>query len=80
MPIFEFKCLDCDKYVEILVLKKEETIEMTCPGCGSENLERILSATSYAMGPGAGEQKAATQTRTCSTGSCTTYDIPGHSR
>lgn len=80
MPIFEFKCLDCEKYIEILVMTKDEAVEMKCPQCGSENLERILSATSYAMGPGAGDQRASTKTRNCSTGSCTTYDIPGHSR
>ena len=30
MPIFEFKCLDCDKYMEILVMNKQEEMEMAC--------------------------------------------------
>ena len=35
MPIFEFKCLDCDKYVEILVMNKQEEMELACSNCGS---------------------------------------------
>lgn len=81
MPIYEFKCLDCNKYIEILVMNKDEEIELKCPDCGSGNLERILSSTSHVMGAGSGsDQKATTRTRNCSTGSCTTYDIPGYSR
>ena len=81
MPIYEFKCMDCDKYIEILVMNKDEEVEMKCPDCGSMNLERILSHTSHVMGFGSGDGQGATaKTRNCSTGSCTTYDIPGHSR
>jgi putative FmdB family regulatory protein len=83
MPIFEFKCMDCDEYQEILVMNKQEEVEIACPQCGSGNLERILSATSHAIsgsGSGqAGKSGASTQTRTCSSGSCTTYTIPGPS-
>ena len=81
MPIFEFKCLDCDEYLEILVMNKQEEVEIACPKCGSGNLERILSSTSHTVaGGGSGEPAgsgASTQTRTCSSGSCTTYTIPG---
>ena len=81
MPIFEFKCQDCDEYMEILVMNKQEEVEMACSKCGSGNLERILSATSHTVaGGGAGQgapSGASTQTRTCSSGSCTTYTIPG---
>ncbi len=82
MPIYEFKCMKCDEFIEILVMNKRDEVEMRCPKCNSENLERILSSTSYNMGsPSEGGQKGvSTQTRTCSGGSCTTYDIPGPSR
>ncbi|MBW2593297.1 MAG: zinc ribbon domain-containing protein [Deltaproteobacteria bacterium] len=81
MPIYEFKCRDCDKYIEILVINKDEEIEMKCSDCGSMNLERILSSTSHVMGIGPAEGRGATaKTRNCSSGSCTTYDIPGYSR
>ena len=81
MPIFEFKCMDCDQYMELLVMNKQDEIEMVCSHCGSENLERILSTTNHAIaggGSGASANSGATsQTRTCSSGSCTTYTIPG---
>jgi putative FmdB family regulatory protein len=81
MPIFEFRCLSCNECFEILVLKKKEEVEARCPKCDSEDFERVLSKTCYAMAPGSGKSSApAAQTRTCSSGSCTTWDIPGHSR
>jgi len=81
MPIYEYKCLKCQEYFELLVMSQDEELELKCPKCGSEDFERIISTTSYAMGSGSGSsQKAGVKTRTCSTGTCTTYDIPGPSR
>ncbi|PIE67174.1 MAG: FmdB family transcriptional regulator [Deltaproteobacteria bacterium] len=78
MPIYEFKCMDCDQYNERLIMKKEDEIEMVCTHCGSGNLERILSRTSHTVaGNGGGGNGVSAQTRTCSSGSCTTYTIPG---
>ena len=81
MPIYEFKCLKCEEYIEILVMgTKDDSVEMKCAKCGSDELERILSSTAYAMGDGSSKPKASAQTRTCSGGSCTTWELPGHSR
>lgn len=82
MPIFEFKCLKCQEYMEILVMGvNDDQVEMKCSKCGSEALERIMSTTNFNMAPGvAAKSQAATQTRTCSSGSCTTWNLPGHSR
>ncbi len=81
MPIYEFKCMACDNYIEILVMNKDEKVEMKCPDCGSMDLERILSNTSHVMGIGSGNGQVGTaKTHNCSSGSCTTYDIPGYSR
>lgn len=77
MPIYEFRCLKCNECFELLVINKEETVETVCPACKSENFERIMSTTSYAIGNGSGASLPSGQTRTCSSGSCTTYDIPG---
>lgn len=79
MPIYEFKCLDCEEYIELLVMNSDEQVELKCPQCNSRELERILSTTSYAMGSGKG-QKVSSQTKSCSAGSCTTWDIPGPTR
>jgi putative FmdB family regulatory protein len=82
MPIYEFKCLKCQECTEILIMgAKDNQVEMSCKHCGSEDLERILSSTSYAMAPGgSGSSQASTQSRSCSSGSCTTWNLPGHSR
>ena len=81
MPIYEFKCLKCEEFIELLFRNQDEEIEIKCPSCESEDLERVLSATSYSMGDGSQTTKRVTsQTKTCSAGSCTTYDIPGPTR
>ena len=81
MPIYEFKCLKCQEYFELLVMSQDEELELRCPKCGFENFERIISTTNYAMSSGSGpSQKVSAKTRNCSTGTCTTYDIPGLSK
>lgn len=78
MPIYEFKCLKCEECFELLVMNKQENIEMQCPKCDSNNLERILSSTNYSFGGSSGgQQGGSSKTRTCPSGSCTTYEIPG---
>ncbi|MFH2066423.1 MAG: zinc ribbon domain-containing protein [Pseudomonadota bacterium] len=81
MPIYEFKCLKCEEFFEMLVMGNAEQNTMQCPKCKSEDFERVLSTTNYSMpggGSSAGTAKGAgAQTRTCSSGSCTTYNIPG---
>jgi len=81
MPIYEFKCLECNDCLELLVMNSEDVVDLKCKSCNSRELERIISSTSYAMGSSTGESTGVTsQSRACSGGSCTTYDIPGHSR
>jgi putative FmdB family regulatory protein len=81
MPIYEFRCLSCNECFEILVMKKDEEVAANCPKCGSEEFERVMSRACVAVSPSAGQGSGASaKTRTCSGGSCTTWDIPGHSR
>ncbi len=78
MPLYEFKCLKCNEFFEVLVMRQDEQVEMKCPQCKSSEFERVLSTTSYSMSSGEGYRDVPkAQTRTCSGGSCTTYDIPG---
>jgi len=81
MPIYEFKCLKCQEFFELLVINNDDEAKLQCPKCNSKEFERVLSATNFATGNGTGEnQGPAATTRTCSSGSCTTYDIPGPTR
>ncbi|MDM8515516.1 zinc ribbon domain-containing protein [Desulfobacterales bacterium HSG16] len=80
MPIYEFKCSKCEEFFELLFISGSDDADMKCPKCDSEAFERVLSSTNYAMGAASGNGQssgASTQTRKCSGGSCTTYNIPG---
>lgn len=77
MPIYEFKCMDCNEVFEVLSLSSDETVTMECKKCKSPHIERILSVTSYAVGSMEKSPGVSSQTRNCSTGSCTTWDVPG---
>jgi putative FmdB family regulatory protein len=82
MPIFEFKCLKCEAFMEVLVVgSSDEQVPMRCKECGSEELERVISATNFSMAVGSGHKSGPSATsRTCSSGSCTTWSLPGHSK
>lgn len=78
MPIYEFRCCECQHLFELLILAEEQDVEMKCPRCESENFERLLSASNYCMSAkSTGSSGPKTQTRNCPGGSCTTYEIPG---
>lgn len=79
MPIYEFKCLGCGQIFELLKLKKEdEKSGMKCPKCKSDEVERILSSVSFiASGDG---KKSKHAVKSCGSGSCASFEIPGPKR
>lgn len=48
MPIFELECLNCGHTGEVLVLDSNAPIQ--CPGCGSDQTRKLISATSSLTG------------------------------
>lgn len=77
MPIFEFRCVECGNVFEKIFLPSDAEVDMQCPECKSDALERVVSRTSHIMARGAGEKPKLT-TRSCASGgSCMTLDIPG---
>ncbi len=42
MPIYEYKCSECDTCFEELVFSRDET--PPCPHCGSTVVEKLMSA------------------------------------
>ena len=58
MPIYDFKCQECDTVSEILFRSGDDQT-VHCPDCGSINMEKLISS-SYVV-------KAGSQTsgRTC---------------
>ena len=83
MPIYEFKCTQCEEFFEVIVMGSGDDKEIDCPKCKSKEFQRVVSTTNYAMG-NSGSGSAATgvhtQERTCSGGSCKTYTVPGETR
>ncbi len=82
MPIYEFKCMKCEEFIELLVMSKNDEDELKCPKCGGQSFERVMSRTNFNMtGSPSGSRACSADSgkleRTCSSGSCTTYTVPG---
>jgi putative FmdB family regulatory protein len=43
MPIYEFRCQDCRRISDFLILNLQENFTPVCKQCGSASMERILS-------------------------------------
>ena len=74
MPIYDFRCRDCGRVSEILV-RGAEGEPPQCTGCGSENMERLISA-SYMIrmdAPKSGTTCCGREER-CETPPCSTGD------
>ncbi len=56
MPVYEYRCNNCEEQVEMLV--RSESTRLACPICGSLDLEKLLSVP-YVM---TGERRPAGQT------------------
>ncbi len=81
MPIFEFKCLQCEKEFEVLLKSKEEIYQVRCKACGSEKVERLLSIVhSVLKGNFKGEKPRIAESHSCSTGTCTHLELPGYQK
>jgi len=79
MPLYEYRCLDCDDHVEVLQKLSDDPLE-TCQKCNGR-LDRLLSApaiqfkgtgwyiTDYARknGKNGSSQREETKSKTCDT-------------
>ena len=44
MPIYEYRCADCGKISEFLLIKTDETFVPQCKRCRSKKMSRVLSS------------------------------------
>ena len=43
MPIYEYRCSNCKKKVEIFILRMQDATDLVCPGCGGKEMKRLIS-------------------------------------
>jgi len=60
MPIYEYRCLECDHAFQLLQRVGASTDGVTCPKCNSDRVERLLSCFASASGGAAVSQAACT--------------------
>ncbi len=65
MPLYEYKCSDCDTKFDVLHKSTVNTEEVTCPKCNSNRSKKLISSFSASV--------SSDSTGSCSTGSC---DLP----
>jgi putative FmdB family regulatory protein len=54
MPIYEFRCQDCNKLFESILSSSSPEVlaEVTCPQCSSKKVKKTISASSYRLSSG----------------------------
>ena len=75
MPIYEYRCQKCGQVSEFLIKTVSGGENQSCPGCGSKNLERLLSIPNLlkenTSSPG---QTCCGRTQRCETPPCSTSE------
>ncbi len=66
MPIYEFKCDECDKPFDKLVRSSAATAEVECPHCGSRHVTKKMST--FAARASGGLSFSTSTGSSCSTG------------
>lgn len=49
MPVFEYRCLDCNNKFDVFHKTQNLETEIKCPKCNSENSKKLFSAFSASM-------------------------------
>ena len=81
MPIYEFRCVECEDIFEQIFTRSSDDTEISCPKCKSQSFERVVSRTNFAMGVGPEGKQAKMTTKSCGgSNECMTLDLPGHSK
>lgn len=68
MPVYEFRCNGCEGKFELLVGMTAAAVALECPECGSQNVEKLMSA--FRVGPGTVISATGTKTTVTSGGRC----------
>ncbi len=58
MPIYEYRCEECDHRFEIIQRLGASSDGLTCPGCGAPRLEKMFSTFAAAATQGSTAEPA----------------------
>jgi putative FmdB family regulatory protein len=70
MPLYDYKCTNCNEQFEVLLLKQDETV--TCPRCNAGAVERLMSACAVKSGGNFTPSTGSSGCASCSGGHCST--------
>ena len=59
MPIYEYKCNDCDNIFEILTTSSKPEDKVQCSKCKSDKITKLISTGSFKLNSGTGLSSAA---------------------
>lgn len=68
MPIFEYRCSECNSKFELLTTNKNSE-HVTCPECKSSKTKKLFSTFSASV-------SASNSTNSCATGNCDINSAP----
>ena len=58
MPIYEYRCKDCETVFETFVSSISDADKVVCKKCGKKNVEKQISSFSSRLSSGAGSAPA----------------------
>lgn len=47
MPIYEYRCRDCETTFSVLTLSVNSAVEPVCTSCGGKNADKLVSKFAY---------------------------------
>jgi len=75
MPIYDYKCRECGRVSEVLQ-RSLEGAAIKCPHCGSEDVEKLISASYMVrMDEDGGGTTCCGRTERCDAPPCSTGDV-----
>ncbi len=71
MPVFEYRCSDCNSKYEVFHKSSANPDEIVCPECHSKNHKKLLSSFSASV------SSASFSYNDCASGNCSTDSYSG---
>jgi putative FmdB family regulatory protein len=71
MPVFEYKCSDCNKKYDVYHKSSVNNEEVECPSCHSKNFKKLFSSFSASV------SSESFSYNDCSSGNCGVAPSPG---